>query len=80
MVTATVGNALSNGSNDTVTRWRLATANTTRITASGIQIRALTILRAMIPQVPSLKWEAQRSTSSIRNGSDQIPVAHSQLG
>ena len=42
-VTASEGSAELNGSNDTVTEWRLATAKTTKINPSGISIAAVKI-------------------------------------
>ena len=50
-VTATDGSVELNGSNDTVTRWRLATAKTMKIRPSGISTRAVRNFRMTISRV-----------------------------
>ena len=47
-VTPSPGSLELNGSNDSVTTWRLATANTTNRIASGIITSALKILRSIV--------------------------------
>ena len=47
-VTEAAGSLPLNGSSDTVTIWRLATAKATMMTASGTRISAATILRSNV--------------------------------
>ena len=58
-----------NGSNDTVTRCRLATANTTKIRPSGISTRAVKNFRMTLSRVDGkTRWRAVRQSADLAAG------------
>src|SRR6266851_4862678 len=58
-VTPADGSLVLNGSNDTVTRWRLATAKTIKIRPSGISTSAVKNFRMTISRIDG-DWRARR--------------------